>query len=241
MFSWYLSQNLVALAKILILSAATTSQGEEAIVFTAKTKPETKNRMKYLAWVLWAHTMFGASALVQPPCSTRDAFLFQASSMILSTASTFLPSSALAVDTTSSGPSVLKGTIADDDLKAIIRSDIIDRQFLATGQITKAAYLPSATFTDEIDTYGLEQWVKGTQKLFVGDKSTVRLVGDIEVAKDKIEFRFDEDLVFRIPFRPTVSLSGKVVLERDPSTGLISSYREFWDQDVWTVIRTARF
>lgn len=130
--------------------------------------------------------------------------------------------------------------LSDDQLKAIIKSDILDRQFLATGNISREIYLPTATFTDEIDTYGLDQWTKGTQKLFVGEKSSVRLLGDIDVTKKKIEFRFDEDLMFRIPFRPTVSLSGTVILERDPS-GYISSYREFWDHDVVTVLKTAKF
>ena len=32
--------------------------------------------------------------------------------------------------------------------------------------------------------------------------------------------------------QPKVYLSGKVILERDPKTGLITSYREKWDQDV---------
>jgi hypothetical protein len=107
--------------------------------------------------------------------------------------------------------------------------------------LTPSIYKKTATFTDEIDTYEMDKWVKGTQKLFVGEKSDVRLVGDVEVSPDKIEFRFDEDLMFRVPFNPIVSLSGKVVLKRDTETGLISSYQEFWDQDVATVLKTAKF
>jgi hypothetical protein len=131
--------------------------------------------------------------------------------------------------------------ISDKELKEIVKSDLLDRQFLATGQLTRAAYKPTATFTDEIDTYGLEQWIKGTQKLFVGEKSSVRLVGDVEVTSEKIVFKFDESLCFRIPFRPTVALSGTVILARDPDSGLISSYREIWDQDVATVLKSAKF
>jgi len=131
--------------------------------------------------------------------------------------------------------------VSDDAIKKIVLSDIIDRQFLATGRLTKSIYKPTATFTDEIDTYGLDQWMKGTQKLFVGEKSSVRLVGDVDVSHEKVEFRFDEDLMFRIPFNPTVSLTGRVVLAREPATGLITSYQEFWDQDVLSVIKTAKF
>jgi hypothetical protein len=126
-------------------------------------------------------------------------------------------------------------------LKAIVKADMVDRQFLVTGNLTPSIYKKTATFTDEIDTYQMDQWMKGTQKLFVGEKSDVRLVGDVEVSPDKIEFRFDEDLMFRVPFNPIVSLSGKVVLKRDTETGLISSYQEFWDQDVATVLKTAKF
>ena len=88
------------------------------------------------------------------------------------------------------------------------------------------------------------QWIQGTQRLFRGDGSNVRLVGDVNVSDDKVEFRFDEDLMFNIPLlHPVVNLnlSGKVVLERSPDSGLITSYREFWDQDVKEVLITALF
>ncbi|GAX22967.1 hypothetical protein FisN_15Hh138 [Fistulifera solaris] len=131
--------------------------------------------------------------------------------------------------------------ISDKELREIVKADILERQFLVTGQITRSIYLPTATFTDEIDTYKLDQWVKGTAKLFVGEQSNVRLIGDVDVSADEVKFRFDEDLMFRIPFRPIVSLSGTVVLARDATTGLISSYREIWDQDVATVLKSAKF
>jgi hypothetical protein len=131
--------------------------------------------------------------------------------------------------------------LPDDQLKAIVEKDILEKQFLATGQLTRGIYDESAKFTDEIDTYELDKWIKGTQKLFRGDKSSVRLVGNINVSKDQVDFLFDEDLTFNIPFQPTVSLTGKVVLTRDASTGLITSYQEFWDQDVLTVLKSAKF
>jgi len=130
--------------------------------------------------------------------------------------------------------------LSDAELKDIIKNDILKRQFLVTGDLTRSVYKPTATFTDEIDTYGMDQWIKGTQRLFVGGKSDVRLVGDVEVSPDKVEFRFDEDLMFNIPFKPVVSLTGKVVLTRD-ETGYITSYQEFWDQDTLSVLKTAKF
>jgi hypothetical protein len=131
--------------------------------------------------------------------------------------------------------------LSNDDLKAIIQQDVVERKFLTNGKLTRAAYDEAATFTDEIDTYTLDKWVEGTQKLFVGDKSRVDLVGTIDVNADRVEFRFDEDLMFNIPFKPVVSLTGKVVLKRSPDTGLITSYQEFWDQDVATVLKSAKF
>ena len=47
--------------------------------------------------------------------------------------------------------------------------------------------------------------------------------------------------MFRIPLRPVVTLTGKLVLDRDPETGLITKYQEFWDQDVKTVLKSAKF
>jgi hypothetical protein len=127
-------------------------------------------------------------------------------------------------------------------LKDIIESDIVDRQFLATGQLTRNIYSDTAMFTDEIDTYGIDQWIQGTQRLFVGAGSSVRLVGPVDVSDSDITFRFDEDLMFNIPLlRPVVTLTGTVRLERDKKTGYITSYREFWDQDTLTVLKSAQF
>lgn len=102
-------------------------------------------------------------------------------------------------------------------------------------------YDESATFTDEIDEYTMDKWIKGTKSLFVPSGSRVSLVGDVDVSTKAVSFRFDESLMFNIPFKPVCSLSGKVVLERDENTGLITSYREYWDQSVNEVLKTAKF
>mmetsp|Transcript_22061 Transcript_22061/g.32594 ORF Transcript_22061/g.32594 Transcript_22061/m.32594 type:complete len:200 (+) Transcript_22061:107-706(+) len=134
-----------------------------------------------------------------------------------------------------------KKNLSNDELRKIVEHDLIDNSFLSTGKLSREIYDESATFTDEIDTYTLDKWIVGTQRLFVGDKSRVTLVGDIQVTSDQVELRFDEDLMFNIPFKPVVSLTGKLILKRDPSTGLITSYQEFWDQDVATVLKSAKF
>lgn len=170
--------------------------------------------------------------------STRLAFLQKVA--VGATVAALAPSPAMAAAATPVIGEKLKN-LSDAQLKEVIKKDILEKSFLATGRVTREVYDESAKFTDEIDTYGLDQWITGTQKLFVGDKSRVSLVGDIDVNEKRVEFRFDEDLMFNIPFKPTVSLTGKVVLERDASTGLITSYQEFWDQDVATVLKSAKF
>mmetsp|Transcript_14251 Transcript_14251/g.22438 ORF Transcript_14251/g.22438 Transcript_14251/m.22438 type:complete len:257 (-) Transcript_14251:884-1654(-) len=131
--------------------------------------------------------------------------------------------------------------LSDEDLKTIILHDIADKDFLVSADITRSVYDESASFTDEIDVYTMDKWIKGTQALFIPSGSRVSLVGDVEVNSAEASFRFDEDLMFNIPFKPVCSLTGKVVLTRDPNTGLITSYREYWDQSVNDVLKTAKF
>jgi hypothetical protein len=131
--------------------------------------------------------------------------------------------------------------ISDADLKQIILNDIVDKSFLVTADITRSVYDESATFTDEIDVYTMDKWIKGTKSLFIPSGSRVSLVGDVTVTPGEVTFRFDEDLMFNIPFKPVCSLSGKVVLTRDEKSGLITSYREYWDQSVNDVLKTAKF
>ncbi|KAK1748015.1 hypothetical protein QTG54_001978 [Skeletonema marinoi] len=131
--------------------------------------------------------------------------------------------------------------LSNEELKKIVLSDIVDKSFLVSADITRSIYDESATFTDEIDVYTMDKWVKGTKALFIASGSRVSLVGDVDVSASEVVFRFDEDLMFNIPFKPVCALTGKVVLTRDENTGLITSYREYWDQSVNDVLKTAKF
>ena len=182
--------------------------------------------------------------------TTRRAFLPTIVATVATATTAILvvgPSTASAVDAAPNASSTNQNRpfrLSDDELLSIVRDDIVQRQFLVTGNITRSIYDPAATFTDEIDTYEMDQWMIGTQRLFVGDRSQVRLVNDkvTLTSPTTIEFLFDEDLMFNLPiFKPVVSLTGKVVLTRDPETGLVTSYREYWDQDVLTVLKSAKF
>ena len=132
--------------------------------------------------------------------------------------------------------------LAPNVIASIVEEDLVKNAFLTNGKLTRSIYDEKAIFTDEIDTYKLDQWIKGTSRLFVGPPgSRVGLVGPVEATETEVVFRFEEDLMFNIPFKPVVNLTGKVVLARDEQSGLITSYREFWDQDVKTVLKSAKF
>lgn len=131
--------------------------------------------------------------------------------------------------------------LSNEELRKIIYSDMVDNAFLVSADITRSVYDESAVFTDEIDEYTMDKWIKGTQSLFISSGSRVSLVGDIDVTSKDVTFLFDEDLMFNIPFKPVCSLTGKVVLTRDENTGLITSYREYWDQSVNEVLKSAKF
>ena len=126
-------------------------------------------------------------------------------------------------------------------LAKIVTADVTERQFLATADFTRSLYDESATFTDEIDTYTIDKFIKGTKKLFVAERSRVDLDGPVTVDDGKAEFKFKETLCFNLPFvKPTVFVSGRVVLTRDPASGLFTAYREYWDQTPNEVIRKAK-
>lgn len=130
--------------------------------------------------------------------------------------------------------------LSDAEIAKIVTADVVDRQFLATADFTRGLYDEAATFTDEIDTYTMDKFIAGTKKLFVGERSKVELTSPVVVDKDAASFRFQESLCFNVPLKPVVTLSGKVVLTRDPASGLFTAYREYWDQTPNQVLLTAR-
>lgn len=135
--------------------------------------------------------------------------------------------------------------LSDEELiKIAVDKDLTENQFLVNGRLTRSIYDESCTFQDEIDTYGLEQWMSGTAKLFDGDRSKVLVAPEsVKIGKNPskdgrlLQFRFVEYLCFNIPVvKPIVFLSGTLFLEVSETTGLITSYREKWDQDIYKVL-----
>lgn len=127
-----------------------------------------------------------------------------------------------------------------DFVKIAVDTDLVQNQFLVNGKLTRSIYDESSTFKDEIDTYGLQQWMSGTAKLFDEDRSRVVLVpGSVQPTDEagSISLRFVEYLCFNIPFvKPIVYLSGTLLLSRSETSGLITSYKEEWDQDIYKVL-----
>ncbi|CAK0789979.1 unnamed protein product, partial [Prorocentrum cordatum] len=129
-----------------------------------------------------------------------------------------------------------------DELAAIVREDLVKRQFLATADFTRSVYDESCIFTDEIDAYPIDKFVQGTQKLFVAEESNVNLVGDVEVLDGgrALQFRFDETLAVNLPLvHPKWLVKGTCTLTRGDD-GLITAYRERWDQTPLEVILNTR-
>eukprot|EP01031_Cornospumella_fuschlensis_P025985 gene25985-31378_t len=130
--------------------------------------------------------------------------------------------------------------LTDKELSKVVEEDITKRQALITADFTRSVYDESCVFQDEIDTYPIDKYIKGTKALFVAEESHVDLTGPVTVQDDgKVVFPFKEVLAFRLPLlHPKVRLSGRVELTRN-GEGLIIYSREHWDQSVADVLKTA--
>jgi len=127
-----------------------------------------------------------------------------------------------------------------EQLAAIIEKDVSERAFMVSADLTRSVYDEKCTFTDEIDTYEIDKFIKGTKALFLGPPySRLSLTSPVEATDTDVKFTFSEDLVFNIPFKPVMSLTGRMQMKRGPD-GLITSYREFWDGGVPKVLSTVR-
>jgi hypothetical protein len=122
----------------------------------------------------------------------------------------------------------------------IVADDITVRQALVTADFTRSIYSEACTFTDEVDTYKIDQYVSGTKALFNAQRSHVDLVGSVSASSDMASFNFNEKLTFNLPLNPYVLLTGRVELRRGPD-GLVETSREFWDEKPLAVISTVKF
>ncbi|OEU07135.1 hypothetical protein FRACYDRAFT_251931 [Fragilariopsis cylindrus CCMP1102] len=182
--------------------------------------------------------------------TTAAVFVAAATTTTAAAITTASPSPANAATTTddvASAENKKQYNLSNEDIMKIISSDMIDNQFLVTGNLTRSIYSEECTFQDEIDTYTMNKWISGTSKLFDPSRSKVLLVDNsikpMVANDDGIELRFVEYLCFNIPFvKPIVYLSGTLELKRGSSTttskgnGLITSYQEKWDQNIYEVL-----
>ena len=158
--------------------------------------------------IVWALilTTTSAHAMQRPQLIRRTATAFAAAVGLFSTSIGTLP----AIATANSAEKL--SNLSSAEIAQIVAEDITVRQALATADFTRAIYSESCTFQDEIDTYPIDQYVKGTSSLFNAAGSHVDLVGDVTATAEEVNFRFQETLMFNIPFQPKVQLSGKVKL-----------------------------
>ena len=171
-----------------------------------------------------------SAALRLPQANRREMFKFAAG----------VPAIALPAVASAAADSTKKRTnLSPLEMAAAVKADITERQFLVTGQLSRDLYDESCMFKDEIDTYTLDKWIKGTSALFVGSLSHVDIVGEVEATDAEVRFRFDEVLAFNFPLiKPKVPLTGTLVLTRGKD-GLITDYNEIWDTDVATTLSKA--
>lgn len=116
-------------------------------------------------------------------------------------------------------------------------------QALITADFTRSLYSEDCKFQDEIDTYPIDQYIKGTKALFDPSASHVDLTSGVSHSDEGggvYRFKFSEVLAFNVPFKPKVALTGRVEL-RQGSDGLIEYSREFWDKSVGDVLKGIYF
>ncbi|CAJ1453043.1 unnamed protein product, partial [Effrenium voratum] len=58
-----------------------------------------------------------------------------------------------------------KRNLDASEMAKIVRQDLVERQFLATADFSPEIYDESCTFTDEIDSYQKDKFIKGTKAL----------------------------------------------------------------------------
>ena len=172
--------------------------------------------------------------------SSRRQWLSQGASVAATAGAAIFGNAPRALATADSSTSTKLTNLSNEDFTKMLEQDINEKQFLVTGNISRELYDESCSFQDEIDTYGMDQWIVGTGRLFNGAGSSLRLASPIQVTATEASFKFDEDLMFNIPLKPVVHLTGTLYLTRDATTGLITSYKEKWDQGVWEVLKSAK-
>ena len=86
------------------------------------------------------------------------------------------------------------------ELAKRVEKDLVENQFLATANFDRTLYDEACTFQDEIDTYELDKFIKGTSKLFVADRSHVDLTSPVTFQR-KREFKFKEDPLLQHPLQ----------------------------------------
>jgi len=135
--------------------------------------------------------------------------------------------------------------LPNDVVAQMILQDARERNSLVTADFSQSIYDNQATFKDgsSLDgAYPMAPWILGCKLLFNERNSRTNIIEDtLVVTSSHVTFRFEGDLEFRGPFSPQVFLTGQVVMTRDPVTGLINSYKELWDKDLFDICKEVRW
>ena len=206
----------------------------------------------YAAEILWyppvAADVFPVPSSSSSSNTAQDLNLFDtvasmAASWILDVTNA-IPKEQIAADIISQQSDNKLYHLSRESLRDTMLQDVHQRNSLVTADFTQTIYENNCRFQDGsgLDgAYPMKPWILGCKLLFKGDKSQTTILEEtLVITSQQISFRFESDLEFRGPFRPQVALSGRVIMTRNPLTGLISSYREIWDKDVFEIVKEAR-
>jgi len=141
-----------------------------------------------------------------------------------------------------------KRAVSTEELVQIVREDFEQRKYLVSGRITKEIYADNCHFADARDDFGNigpHRWSAAVGLLFDGDKSKLKLTGDIvyDDATRTISITSWRQVdYFRVPGSPhTPVYTGHVTITLDPVENLITDHIESWDVPADEVTSAIKF
>ena len=225
-------------------SAALTVSGVDGAVTSVATQAEAWTRHQQLQ--LQQHLDEKRREVTAQVAMGITSLVSSISSSLSSSSSTTSKNSNSIVDTSTSHDSKL-WNLSNEELSDIIVRDGREKQFLFTADLTREIYDESCMFCDGSDldgSYPIDAWVRGCRFLFDSNESSSRIIEDtLRVSSHRVVFTFEEELQFNmIPsfLRRSlrrISLTGSVIMDRDPQTGLIVQYQEVWDQSLGQLMK----
>eukprot|EP00899_Mesostigma_viride_P011470 jgi/Mesvir1/20323/Mv19913-RA.1 len=130
-----------------------------------------------------------------------------------------------------------------ETIAKILKQDIIERDYLVTGRLTREIYDENCTFADPTANFGpgLQRFLDGVDRLFYKPGCSLELVGDVKILDSKtIEARWKEVASFNVWLHPKTYYGGKSTLTLNDEN-LVVFHQETWDLSPLDIYKTAKF